>query len=96
MQASGVRTDGALFLHTAFQQAGLPAPNMRMQNVILGLQPGYTTCICDLLFSLLPKAQQNSVSKRSAFWKRFRLASTGKLLPQTPSLPGSLSSRFGL
>ena len=61
MRASGVRTDGALSLHTTFQQAGLPAPSMRME-MILGSQPGYTTWICDLLFSLLPKARQNSVS----------------------------------
>lgn len=61
MQASGVHTDAALSLHAAFQQVGLPAPNMRME-MILGAQPGYTTWICDLLFSLLPKARQSSVS----------------------------------
>ncbi len=61
MLASGVRTDLGLSLHTVFQRTGLPAPAMRIE-MILGAGPGFTTWICDLLFSLLPKARQYSVS----------------------------------
>jgi protein-L-isoaspartate O-methyltransferase len=61
MQSSGVRTDSGLSLHNVFQQACLPAPNMRIE-MILGAQPGFTTWICDLLFSLLPKARQYAIS----------------------------------
>jgi len=34
---------------------------MRIE-MILGAQPGFTTWICDLLFSLLPKARQHGIS----------------------------------
>jgi protein-L-isoaspartate O-methyltransferase len=61
MQSSGVRTDSGLSLHNVFQQAGLPAPHMRIE-MILGAQPGFTIWICDLLFSLLPKARQHGIS----------------------------------
>ena len=61
MHASSVRIDGGLFLHHVFQEAGLPAPNMRIE-MILGSQPGFTTWICDLLSSLLPKARQHHIS----------------------------------
>jgi protein-L-isoaspartate O-methyltransferase len=61
MQKSSVRTDAGLSLHDVFQQAGLPAPDMRME-MPLGAQPGFTTWICDLLFSLLPRARQHGIS----------------------------------
>lgn len=60
-KASGANTEMGLSLHNVFQQAGLPAPNMRIE-MILGAQPGFTTWICDLLFSLLPKARQHGIS----------------------------------
>jgi 2-polyprenyl-3-methyl-5-hydroxy-6-metoxy-1,4-benzoquinol methylase len=60
MHASGVRTDSGLSLHHVFLEAGLPAPNMRIE-MILGSQPGFTTWVCDLLASLLPKARQYKI-----------------------------------
>ena len=60
MRASGVRTDSGLSLYSAYQQAGLPSPSMRLE-MILGAEPGFTTWVCDLLFSLLPKARQHSI-----------------------------------
>lgn len=60
MHASGVRTDGGLSLYRVFQEAGLPAPHMRIE-MILGSQPGFTTWICDLLDSLLPMARQHRI-----------------------------------
>lgn len=59
--ASGVRMDMGLSLHSTFLQAGLPAPKMRIE-MILGAERGFTTWICDLLFSLLPKARQHNIS----------------------------------
>lgn len=60
MRASGVRTDMGLSLHNVYQQAGLQAPSMRLE-MILGAEPGFTTWVCDLLFSLLPKARQHGI-----------------------------------
>jgi protein-L-isoaspartate O-methyltransferase len=60
MEASGVRTDGGLTLHNVFRKASLPTPNMRIE-MILGSQPGFTTWVCDLLDSLLPKACQHNI-----------------------------------
>ncbi len=60
-RASGTNTEMGFSLHNVFQRAGLPPPNMRLE-MILGDQPGFTTWICDLLFSLLPKARQHGIS----------------------------------
>ncbi len=60
-RASGTNTEMGFSLHSVFQQASLPPPNMRLE-MILGDQPGFTTWICDLLFSLLPKARQHGIS----------------------------------
>lgn len=60
-QASGVRVNLGFALHTVFQEAGLPPPNMRME-VVLGAEPGFTTWVCDLLLSLLPRARQHGIS----------------------------------
>jgi ubiquinone/menaquinone biosynthesis C-methylase UbiE len=60
MHASGVRTDSGLSLYRVFQEAGLSAPNMRIE-MILGSQPGFTTWVCDLLSSLLPKARHHGI-----------------------------------
>jgi protein-L-isoaspartate O-methyltransferase len=51
---SGVRTDLGVALHGVFQQAGLPAPTMRME-MSFGASPEFVLWICDLLRSLLPK-----------------------------------------
>jgi len=61
MRASGVNTDMGLSLYNVYQQAGLPAPSMRLE-MILGVEPGFTTWVCDLLFSLLPKARQHDIA----------------------------------
>lgn len=60
-KSSGTNTDMGLSLYNVFRQAGLPTPNMRVE-MILGDQPSFTTWICDLLFSLLPKARQHGIS----------------------------------
>ena len=60
-KASGANRDMGISLYNVFRQAGLPTPNMRVE-MLLGDQPGFTTWICDLLFSLLPKAQQHGIS----------------------------------
>src|SRR5262249_41034611 len=60
-KASGANPDMGLSLHNVFRQAGLPAPNMRVE-MILGDQPSFTNWISDLLFSLLPKARQHGIS----------------------------------
>ena len=60
MRASGANTEMGLSLHSVYREAGLPAPSMRME-MILGADLGFATWICDLLFSLLPKARQNGI-----------------------------------
>jgi protein-L-isoaspartate O-methyltransferase len=60
-RASGVQTDLGLSLHNVFTKAGLPAPSMRME-IVLGAQPGFTTWVCDLLLTLLPKAREHRIS----------------------------------
>jgi len=60
-KASGANPDMGLSLYNVYRQAGLPAPTMRIE-MILGAEPGYTTWISDLLFSLLPKARQHGIS----------------------------------
>jgi trans-aconitate methyltransferase len=60
-RASGVQTDLGLSLHQVFRKAGLPAPNMRME-IILGAERGFTTWVCDLLLTLLPKAREHGIT----------------------------------
>jgi Methyltransferase domain len=60
MRALGVRMDSGLSLYNVYQQAGLPPPSMYLE-MILGAEPGFTTWVCDLLFSLLPKARQYGI-----------------------------------
>jgi ubiquinone/menaquinone biosynthesis C-methylase UbiE len=60
-KASGANPEMGLSLYNAYRQAGLPTPNIRIE-MILGAEPGFTTWICDLLFSLLPKARQHGIS----------------------------------
>ena len=61
MNRSRARTDMGLSLHSIFQQAGLPAPSMRLE-MVLGAEPQITTWICDLLLTLLPNARQHGIS----------------------------------
>jgi protein-L-isoaspartate O-methyltransferase len=61
MQSSHARTDQGLSLHNVFTQAGLSAPRMRME-MLLSAQPGFTTWVCDLLFSLLSRAREHGIS----------------------------------
>src|SRR5262249_48160814 len=60
-KASGANRDMGISLYNVFRQAGLATPNMRIE-MVLGDQPGFTTWICDLLISLLPKARQHGIS----------------------------------
>ena len=60
-QRSGANTEIGLALYRIFQEAGLPAPTMRME-IPLGSDPDFTRWIYDLLCSLRPQIQQpNSV-----------------------------------
>jgi hypothetical protein len=48
-------------LHQTFEEAGLPAPTVRME-VLLGNTREFTLWICDLLCSLQPQIQRHNVS----------------------------------
>ncbi len=61
LQRSGANTEMGLALHKVFQEAGLPAPNMRME-MLLGTDPDFTRWIYDLLCSLRPQIQQLDLS----------------------------------
>lgn len=58
---SGAKTEIGLALHAIFQDAGLPPPTMRME-ILLGSDPDFTRWIHDLLCSLRPQIQQQSLS----------------------------------
>lgn len=58
---SGAKTEIGLALHRIFQEAGLPAPAMRME-IPLGSNPDFTRWIYDLLCSLRPQIQQQNLS----------------------------------
>lgn len=57
LRRSGVNTDMGLALYRVFQEAGLPAPNMRME-MPLGNDSDFTSWVYDVLCSLKPKIQQ--------------------------------------
>ena len=57
LRRSGVNTDMGLALYRVFQEAGLPAPNMRME-IPLGNDSDFTSWVYDVLCSLKPKIQQ--------------------------------------
>jgi 2-polyprenyl-3-methyl-5-hydroxy-6-metoxy-1,4-benzoquinol methylase len=61
LKRSGANTEIGLSLHRIFQEAGLPAPTMRME-ILLGSDPDFTRWIYDLLCSLRPQIQQLNVS----------------------------------
>src|SRR5882724_2923014 len=58
---SGAKTEIGLALHRIYQEAGLPPPAMRME-ILLGSDPDFTRWIHDLLCSLRPQIQQQSLS----------------------------------
>ena len=58
---SGAKPEMGVTLHRKFQDAGLPAPVMRME-VLLGAEPDFTLWIYDLLCSLAPQIDKHNVS----------------------------------
>jgi trans-aconitate methyltransferase len=58
---SGVNPDAGLALYRIFQDAGLPAPRMRME-IPLGDNPEFIDWIYDVLCSLQPQIQKLDVS----------------------------------
>ena len=54
---SGVNMEMGPTLHNAFQEAGLPAPRMRLE-MELGRDPDFTRWLSDLLRSVLPQIQK--------------------------------------
>jgi SAM-dependent methyltransferase len=61
IQRSGANPEIGVALHRNFQQAGLPAPAMRME-ILLGSAPDFILWIYDLLCSLRPQIQKHNVS----------------------------------
>src|SRR5262249_50881174 len=61
IQRSGANPEAGVALHRNFQEAGLPAPTMRLE-MMLGDTPDFTLWIFDLLCSLRLKIQQHRVS----------------------------------
>jgi len=58
---SGVSADMGAKLHRVFQEAGLPAPTMRLE-MLLGNDAEYTRWVPDLLSSLVPMTQRHGIS----------------------------------
>jgi len=61
IQRAGANPEMGVALHRNFQDAGLPAPLMRLE-VLLAADPDFTLWIYDLLCSLTPQIQKHSVS----------------------------------
>ena len=61
VQRAGAKPDMGLALHRSFLDAGLPAPNLRME-MPLGSGADFTRWIYDLLCSLHPQAQKHHIS----------------------------------
>jgi precorrin-6B methylase 2 len=61
IQRSGANPEMGVALHRNFQEAGLPAPAMRMET-LMGSAPDFILWIYDLLHSLRPQIQKHSVS----------------------------------
>ncbi len=58
---SGVNLQMGLALHKVFQDAGLPAPRMRLE-MELGYEPEFTRWVSDSLTSVLPQIQRLNLS----------------------------------
>ena len=61
IKRSGANTEIGPALHRIFQEAGLPAPTMRME-ILLGSDPAFTRWISDLLCSLRPQVERLNFS----------------------------------
>jgi SAM-dependent methyltransferase len=61
---SGVNMEMGLALHKAFQDAGLPAPNMRLE-MELGHDPDFTRWVSDVVCTLQTKIQEVGLSLES-------------------------------
>jgi len=61
LRRAGANTEIGVELHQMFQEAGLPAPTMRME-MLLGCNPDFTRWTYDLLCSLRPQLQQHNIS----------------------------------
>jgi hypothetical protein len=59
---SGARTNNELFLYRHFRAAGLPPPTLR-NELMLGSDPEIRRYLCDLLFALWPKAEENGLPR---------------------------------
>jgi len=59
-QRSGTNMDMELVLYRTFQEAGLPAPRMRIE-VPVGDDPEFARWVYDLLYSLRPRMQQHDL-----------------------------------
>jgi len=60
-QRSGANTEIGPALHQIFPEAGLPAPNMRLE-MLLGCDPEFTRWSYDVLCSLRPQIEQLNLS----------------------------------
>ena len=61
IQRAGANPEIGVALHQNFQEAGMPAPTMRME-MLLGSTPDFTLWIYDLLSSLRPQILKHNVS----------------------------------
>jgi protein-L-isoaspartate O-methyltransferase len=61
LQHAGANTEIGLALNRIFQEAGMPAPSMRME-ILLGSDPDFTRWTYDLICSLRPQIQKHNVS----------------------------------
>jgi ubiquinone/menaquinone biosynthesis C-methylase UbiE len=61
LRRSGAYTEVGIELHRMFQEAGLPAPSMRIE-MLLGHDPNFIRLTYDVLCSLGPKGEQQKVS----------------------------------
>jgi ubiquinone/menaquinone biosynthesis C-methylase UbiE len=61
---SGVNMEMGLALHKAFQDAGLPAPTMRLE-MELGHEPEFTRWVSDVVHSVRPQIQKLNLSMRA-------------------------------
>jgi len=59
-QRSGTNMDMELVLYRTFQEAGLPAPRMRIE-VPVGDDPEFARWVYDLLYSLRPRMQEHDL-----------------------------------
>lgn len=76
LQRSGANPEIGLALHHVFQEAGLPAPAMKME-VPVGTGPQFVRAMYDLLCTLLPEAEKlnlpsGALGEFSMLWERFQ------------------------